>query len=59
MKLNVVKDSSGKVVGAFEKHAPGGAHAAPKLKAGYTVHEVDASDEFKKNIKALYEHHSK
>ena len=59
MKVNVVKDGSGKVVAAFEKPAPGGPHVAPQLKPGHTVHEVEAPNDYHRNIKAFYEHHSK
>jgi hypothetical protein len=59
MKVNVVKDSGGKVVATFEKPAPGGPQIAPQLKPGHTVHEVDASDDYQRNLKTFYEHHSK
>jgi hypothetical protein len=58
MKINVVRDSSGKVVGAFEKAAPGGAYVSPQMKPGHTVHEVDAPDDYRQNLKAFFQHHS-
>jgi hypothetical protein len=59
MKVNVVKDSSGRVVAAFEKPAPSGPQIAPQLQPEYTVHEVDASDNYKQNPMTFYENHSK
>jgi hypothetical protein len=59
MKVNIVKDSSGKVVGAFEKASSSGAHVAPQLKPGQTVDEVDAQNDYKQNLKAFYQQHSK
>ena len=59
MKVNVVKDQSGKVVATFEHAAPGGPSIKPVLKPGHKVHEVEAGADYKKNIKTFYEQHSR
>ena len=60
MKVNVVKDETGKVVATFEVPVPGSKPSiAPKLKPGHSVHEVDAGEDYKKDMKAFYAHHSR
>jgi hypothetical protein len=59
MKVNVVKDEHGKVVATFEHPVAGGPSLKPKLKPGYKVHEVEASEDYKKDIKAFYKQHSR
>jgi hypothetical protein len=59
MKVNVVKDENGKVVATFEHAAPGGPSVKPVLKPGHTVHEVEAAETYKRDIKAFYAHHSR
>jgi hypothetical protein len=59
MKVNVVKDQNGKVVATFENARPGSPAIKPVLKAGHRVQEVEASDDYGKNIKTFYEHHSR
>lgn len=59
MKVNIVKDANGKVVATFENAVPGGPSVKPMLKPGHKVHEVEASENYKKDIKAFYEHHSR
>ena len=58
MKINIVKDDKGKVVATFENPAPGGPTIKPKLKVGHKVHEVDAPENYKANIQAIYRQHS-
>jgi len=59
MKVNVVKDEKGKVIATFEHAAPGGPSVKPVLKPGHKVHEVEAEESYKKNLKSFYEHHSR
>lgn len=59
MKLNVVKDENGQVVATFENARSGGPSIRPRLKPGHTVHEVDADDSYRKDLKAFYQRHSK
>jgi hypothetical protein len=59
MKINVVKDEHGKVVATFENAVAGGPNAKPVLKPGHKVHEVEVAENYKTNIKAVYEHHSR
>ena len=59
MKVNVIRDGNGKVVATFEKSVAGGPQLRPQLKAGHTVHEVDATDSYKKNITEFYKQHSR
>jgi hypothetical protein len=59
MKVNVVKDSDGNVVATFENATPDGASVEPVLPPGYEVHEVEAEENYKADIKAFYERHSR
>ncbi len=59
MKLNIVKDDKGKVVATFENPVAGGPSIRPVLKPGYKVHEVEAPEDYKADIKALYHKHSR
>jgi hypothetical protein len=58
MKVNIIRDENGKVVATFENDVPGGPRLKPVLKPGHTVHQVEAPDNYKANIKAFYERHS-
>ena len=57
MKIQAVKDKSGKVVATFQK--PNGQTPAiePVLEHGQTVQEMDVPEDFHHNIKAFYEKH--
>ncbi len=59
MKVNLVKDQHGKVIATFEPPARGAPMVKPVLKPGHKVHEVEASEDYTKDIKAFYEHHSR
>ena len=59
MKVNIIKDDKGAVVATFEKGASGSPFLKPMLKPGHTVHEVDAADDYKADIKAFYKRHSR
>jgi hypothetical protein len=59
MKVNLVKDAAGKVVATFENSAPGGPTIRPVLKPGHSVHEVEAEDNYRSDVKAFYERHSR
>jgi hypothetical protein len=59
MKVNIVKDPNGKVVATFENPVAGGSSLKPVLKPGHTVHEVDAAERYKEDIKAFYQQHSR
>ena len=59
MKINLVKDASGKVIATFENAAPGGQSIKPVLKPGQKIHEVEASENYKKDLKGFYAQHSR
>jgi hypothetical protein len=59
MKVSVVKDKHGKVIATYEHGGSGGTTLKRALKSGETVHEVDAPDDYAKNIKEFYKHHSR
>ena len=59
MKINVIRDEKGKVVATFENPAPGGPSLTPVLKPGHKVHEVEAAENYKADIKAFYKQHSR
>jgi hypothetical protein len=59
MKINVVKDESGKVVATYEHAVRGGPTVRPVLKPGHKVHEIEASEDYRNNIKAFYAQHSR
>lgn len=59
MKINVIKNELGKVVATFENGVPGGPTLTPVLKPGHRVHEVEAPENYKEDIKAFYERHSR
>jgi hypothetical protein len=59
MKVNLVKDASGKVIATFENARSGGPSIKPDLQPGQKVEEVDAADNYKADIKGFYAQHSK
>ncbi|HLJ91845.1 MAG TPA: hypothetical protein VKU02_01500 [Gemmataceae bacterium] len=59
MKVNLVKDANGKVIATFENAVAGGPSLRPVLKPGHKVHEVEAPADYKSNIKAFYQQHSR
>jgi hypothetical protein len=54
MKVNVVKDASGKVIATFENAVAGGPSLRPEPKPGHTVHVVEAAENYKADIKEFY-----
>ncbi len=59
MKVNLVKDTDGKVIATFESAPPGAPSLRPHLKQGHTLHEVQAEPNYTHNIAKFYEQHSK
>ncbi|HEY6490491.1 MAG: hypothetical protein WCC26_19325 [Terracidiphilus sp.] len=59
MKVNIVKDEKGRVVATFENAAHGGPSLKPVLKAGHTLHEVEAAENYRADISAFYKQHSR
>lgn len=59
MKIHIVKDKAGRAVATFEKPAGDGPSVTPELDSHHTVHEVEVADNYRHNIHALYEQHSK
>ena len=60
MKVNVVKDETGKVFATFENQPnPDGHFLRPVLKPGQTIEEVEAEENYTANLKAFYERHSR
>ncbi|HEX6803067.1 MAG TPA: hypothetical protein VF133_05245 [Terriglobales bacterium] len=58
MKVHIIRDEHGKVVATYENNAPGGPQLKPVLKPGHTVHEINASDDYTKDIRGFYRQHS-
>jgi hypothetical protein len=58
MKINVVKDKSGKVIATFEKASGDGPSVTPELDQSMTVHEVEVADNYRQNVQAVYAQHS-
>lgn len=59
MKVHIIKDEKGNVVATFENGVPGGPSLKPVLKPGHKVHEVEAAEDYKADIKAFYKQHSR
>jgi hypothetical protein len=59
MKVNIVKDKDGKVVATFENPVAGAPTIKPVLKPGHKVHEVEAPENYKTDLKAFYNQHSR
>ena len=59
MKIQAVKDTSGKVIATFETASAKGATLMPVLEHGHTVHEIDVPEGYHKDIEAVYKTHSK
>lgn len=59
MKVNLVKDENGKVVATFENPTADGASVRPVLKPRHTVLEVEADENYKSDITAFYQRHSR
>jgi hypothetical protein len=59
MKINLVKNANGKVIATFENAKAGSPSVKPVLQPKHTVHEVDAPENYKVDIKAFYQQHSR
>jgi hypothetical protein len=59
MKVNLVKDEKGKVIATFERPVGGRPSLKPVLKPGHTVHEVEAAENYRADIKTFYTQHSR
>ena len=59
MRINVVKDEKGKVVATFENPVAGGPTIKPVLKAGHTVHKVEAPENYAADLNSFYQQHSR
>ena len=59
MKLNIVKDKAGKVIATYENTQGDGPSVTPELDSTHTVHEIEVADNYRHNIHALYQQHSK
>jgi hypothetical protein len=59
MKVNVIKNEHGKVIATFENANPGGPSLRPVLEAGHKVHEVEAAEDYTKDIDSFYRTHSR
>jgi hypothetical protein len=58
MKLNLVKDKSGKVIASYENPHRGGASITPVLEDGHTVHEVEVEENYLHNVEAVFKRNS-
>ena len=59
MKVNLIKDSNGKVTASFESAAAGKPSVQPVLTNGEVLHVVDAADNYKVDLAAFYKQNSK
>jgi hypothetical protein len=59
MQVNLIKDEHGKVIATFEHDVPGGPSLTPVLKPGHKVHEVEASEDYTRDITGFYTLHSR
>ena len=59
MKINVVKDKTGKVIATFEKAVDGGPGITPEPDPAHTVHEIEVAENYRQDIQAVYSQHSK
>lgn len=59
MKIKIIKDASGNVVGTLESAVADGPTIAPVLKPGHTLQEVECADNYHEEIVAFYELHSR
>jgi hypothetical protein len=59
MKLNLVKDNTGKVVATYESAQAGGPSVAPELDSSHTVHEIDVAENYMSTIQSIYSQNSK
>ncbi|MBV8823550.1 MAG: hypothetical protein JO220_00980 [Hyphomicrobiales bacterium] len=55
MKIQGIKDQTGKLIATYEEAAGGGPSVAPVLAQGHTVHQIDVADNYKTDIKGFYE----
>jgi hypothetical protein len=58
MKVNLIKDTKGKVVASFEDAPSGKPSIQPVLSNGELLHTVDAVADYKTDIAAFYRQHS-
>jgi hypothetical protein len=54
MKINVVKDSAGKVVASYEVATQGASTLAPVLKAGEKTEELEVAENYRENLHLIY-----
>lgn len=60
MKVNIIRDEKGKVVATFEPpRVADGPMLKPVLKPGHTVNEVEAPENYTKDIKGFYARNSR
>jgi hypothetical protein len=59
MKINVVKDATGKVIATFEKAVGDGPSVAPVLVAGHTLDEMEVAENYRESISAFYKQNSR
>ena len=58
MKIQAVKDKSGKVIATYHKANGQSPSVEPVLEAGHTIHEMEVPENFHENLRAFYEQHS-
>ncbi|MGV2291669.1 hypothetical protein AAHK20_23360 [Trinickia sp. YCB016] len=59
MKVNLVKDASGRVIATFENGSASGPSLRPELQPGHTVEVVDAAENYKADIDTFYKQNSR
>jgi hypothetical protein len=58
MKINVVKDKSGKVIATYEDPGGNGPKVTPELDQSHSVHLVEVPEDYRQDIQAVYKQHS-
>ena len=59
MKVNIVKDKSGKAIATFQKAQGDQPSVVPELDSSHSVHEIEVEANYLQNLDALYKLHSK
>ncbi|WP_263382990.1 hypothetical protein [Granulicella arctica] len=54
MKINVIKNGSGKAIATYESTAPDGSTVTPVLPEGHTVEEREVEADYQAKLHLLY-----
>ena len=56
MKINLVKDPTGKVIATFEAATAHGATLTPVLPHGHKVEEIEVAENYREKLSEVYSH---